>query len=165
MKAKSLVLTILILSLSALVLTACGGTQQQPQDGKYAEIAKCLTSKGVIFYGAFWCPHCQNQKKTFGDDMRYITYVECGEGGPNANLDACKKAGIERFPTWFFPGQGKVEGEQSPEDLAKKANCPAEQTTQQTAALTQQASGTQAPAAAVTSSPLPVIAKPTTSLK
>jgi thiol-disulfide isomerase/thioredoxin len=31
--------------------------------GKYDEFAKCLTDNGAKFYGAFWCPHCQAQKK------------------------------------------------------------------------------------------------------
>lgn len=105
---------------SLVLLAACGG---EPQDGQYAELAQCLTDKGVKMYGAFWCPHCAEQKKSFGDDFRYITYVECDPRGENADRDACLKAGVERYPTWVFPGQEPVIGEQTPEDLARKANC------------------------------------------
>lgn len=34
--------------------------------GKYDDFAKCLSEKGVKFYGAFWCSHCANQKAMFG---------------------------------------------------------------------------------------------------
>jgi hypothetical protein len=113
-----------ILAIFLLTLSACG----EVKDVKHTELAKCLTSKGVIFYGAYWCSHCLNQKKMFGADLKYVTYVECGEGGPDADPEACKKAGIKAFPSWFFPGQGIVEGEMQLEELAVKANCPLEGT-------------------------------------
>ena len=28
--------------------------------------AQCLTSKGMKMYGAWWCPHCAEQKESFG---------------------------------------------------------------------------------------------------
>jgi hypothetical protein len=110
-----------IATLSVFALAAC--TQPEPKDGQYAVLAKCLTAKGVKFYGAFWCPHCQNQKKMFGDDIRYIDYVECDPKGENSKTEECLKAGVERYPSWFFPGQGITPGEQKPEELAVKANC------------------------------------------
>lgn len=114
---------ILALSItSILLLSACGG---EPQDGQYAELAQCLTEKDVKMYGAFWCPHCESQKKLFGDDFRYITYVECDPRGENGDREACLKAGVERYPTWIFPGQEPIIGEQEPAALAKKANCEA----------------------------------------
>jgi hypothetical protein len=122
MKVKTTLILTATLVMQVFILSACG----EVKDGKYAELAKCMTSKGVIFYGAFWCSHCANQKKTFGDDMRYVTYVECAEGGEKADPAACKKAGVQRFPSWFFPGQGMVEGEMKPEEIAVKANCPFE---------------------------------------
>lgn len=105
---------------SVLLLSACGG---EPQDGQYAELAQCLTKKDVKMYGAFWCPHCESQKKMFGDDFRYVTYVECDPRGENGDREACLAAGVERYPTWVFPGQEPVIGEQEPAALAKKANC------------------------------------------
>ena len=145
MKTLSRLSIAAILALFMLTLSACG----EPKDGKYAELAKCLTSKGVIFYGAFWCSHCANQKKMFGDDMKYIKYVECAAGGEKADPEACKKAGVQRFPSWFFPGQGLTEGEMQPEELAVKANCPLEGL----AAPTQETSVNTAAPAPVTSGP------------
>lgn len=111
---------VLALSFTMIVLLAgCG----EPQDGQYATIAQCLTDKGVKMYGAFWCPHCEDQKKKFGADFRYITYVECDPRGENADREACVEAGVERYPTWIFPGQEPLIGANEPEVLAQKANC------------------------------------------
>lgn len=107
-------------ALSLFVLAACQG---EPQDGPYAQLAQCLTEKGVKFYGAFWCPNCADQKKLFGDDIRYISYVECDPRGDNAKPQECRDAGISRYPTWAFPGQDNVIGTTAPEILGKKANC------------------------------------------
>ena len=27
--------------------------------GKYDTFASCIKESGALFYGAFWCPHCQ----------------------------------------------------------------------------------------------------------
>jgi len=106
--------------LSIIILAGCSG---ETQDGKYAQLAQCLTEKGVKMYGAFWCSHCANQKKLFGDDWQYVTYVECDPRGENGDPDACRDAGVDRYPTWIFPGQDPVIGEIQPEELATKANC------------------------------------------
>ncbi len=119
--------------LSIALLAAC--TKTDPQSSPYAPIAQCLTEKGVKFYGAYWCPHCADQKKLFGDAMAYVTYVECDAKGENGNPEACKAAGVNRYPTWAFPGQENITGVHTPEDLAKKANC--EVTTATTATDTQ----------------------------
>jgi glutaredoxin len=116
---KSMKTLALILVVSLLALSACG----EVKDGKYAAIAKCLTSKGVKFYGAYWCPHCAEQKKIFGSDMRYINYIECDQNGPNSKRDECISAGVQAYPSWFFPGQDLSVGVQDPVELAHKANC------------------------------------------
>lgn len=119
MKIRFTAILMLIFTASLLILSACG----EVKDGKYAEIAKCMTEKGVKFYGAFWCSHCLEQKKLFGDDMRYVDYVECDSGGQNSKRDECVAAGVKSYPTWFFPGQELSPGTQDPVALAKKANC------------------------------------------
>lgn len=74
-------------------------------------------------YGAFWCSHCSNQKAAFGDDVQYITYQECDDKGENGDHLACLQAGVTSYPTWIFPGQGNLVGEQPIFALAKLANC------------------------------------------
>jgi thiol-disulfide isomerase/thioredoxin len=82
------------------------------------EFAQCLTSKGAVMYGAYWCPHCQKQKTIFGPSFRYITYVECTE-----NVKKCLSEKIEGYPTWKFPDGTVLMGEQSIENLAQISGC------------------------------------------
>jgi hypothetical protein len=85
--------------------------------------AKCITDKGAIFYGAYWCSHCNNQKKSFGDSIKYIKYVECAvEGQPQVQTADCTKAGIGGYPTWIINGKS-YPGEQSMANLAKLTGC------------------------------------------
>lgn len=80
--------------------------------------ARCLSQKGAVMYGAYWCPHCQNQKSMFGDAFRFVNYVECTE-----KPHVCTDAGIQGFPTWIFPGGMKLVGVQSLESLAEVSGC------------------------------------------
>lgn len=87
------------------------------------DFAKCLTEKEVKMYGAYWCPHCENNKKAFGDSWKYVTYVECAvEGQPQVQTTACTVAGIEGYPTWIINGE-KYPGEQTLENLARLSGC------------------------------------------
>ncbi len=92
--------------------------------GQYDSLAQCLTEKGVKFYGAYWCPHCAEQKRLFGKSMSYITYIECGVPGNQRGMtQACEEAKIESYPTWIFPDGTRMTGEQFPQKLAEKAGC------------------------------------------
>lgn len=86
--------------------------------------AKCLSSKGVRMYGAWWCPHCANEKELFGYAFQYVNYVECGEEGKPHSVNAqCKQAKIEHFPTWQFADGSRTEGELSLPDLSQRTGC------------------------------------------
>jgi glutaredoxin len=122
MKIKRLSILVVLL-LTAVLLSACGEPAGPKPPGKYADVAKCLTQKGVIMYGAYWCPHCAAQKKIFGDDFQFITYQECDDAGTNGNHKLCLEKGVTSYPTWIFPGQGNLVGEQQPASLAQLANC------------------------------------------
>lgn len=72
------------------------------------KLAKYLTEKGAKMYGAYWCPHCFEQKQLFGKQAwEKVTYVECGEGATEHKADpaACTQAGIKGFPTWIINGK------------------------------------------------------------
>ena len=96
---------------------------QSARPSKYDDFAKCLTEKGATFYGAFWCPHCQNQKKIFGSAKKYLNYVECSTADGNGQLPTCNKAGIESYPTWDFGNEIRITGELSLSALAEQTNC------------------------------------------
>ena len=85
------------------------------------DFAKCLTDKNAVVYGAYWCPHCQNQKKTLGDSS-YIPYIECAEDGKNAQPEKCRAAGIQGYPTWQIKGI-LYNGEKNIEELSKLTGC------------------------------------------
>src|SRR5512143_3304835 len=49
---------------------------------QYDGFAQCLKDRGVRMYGAWWCPHCQEQKEKFGEaSFKLAPYVECGVPG------------------------------------------------------------------------------------
>lgn len=91
--------------------------------GKYDGLAQCLKDKGATFYGAFWCPHCQEQKRRFGNSVELLPYVECSEPDGKTQTQICIDKGIVQYPTWIFADGTKLTGEQWPEDLAKQAGC------------------------------------------
>ncbi len=98
-------------------------SQSEVQVASVADFARCLTQKGVKFYGADWCSHCANQKKLFGDAMQYVTYVECWDDANNTLNQACIDAKIEAFPTWDFPNGTRQLGELSFEKLGELSGC------------------------------------------
>ena len=82
-------------------------------------LAKHLTQIGAKEYGAFWCPHCHDQKELFGKEaFAEIDYVECDPKGLNARPELCRAANIQGFPTWEIKGQF-YPGAQSLERLSK----------------------------------------------
>jgi hypothetical protein len=85
--------------------------------------AKCLTAKQAKMYGAFWCPHCEEQKEKFGSSFQYAPYIECGIKGSKGIEPVCTEAGIKRFPTWIFADGRRVEGEHELEFLGEQTGC------------------------------------------
>lgn len=92
--------------------------------GKLDELAICLKDKGAIFYGAFWCPHCQATKKMFGSSAKLLPYVECSTPDGQSQLQICKDKGITGYPTWTFATGTNLNGEQTLDALSKASDCP-----------------------------------------
>lgn len=92
---------------------------------KYDGFARCLSDRGVKFYGAFWCSHCEEQKERFGASMDEVPYIECGvQGDTHAKTQVCKDAGISHYPTWQFPPMGeRVERVFTLEELRDRTGC------------------------------------------
>ncbi len=89
-----------------------------------AAFAQCLADKGVKFYGAFWCPHCQAQKKLFGTQaIKKLPYVECSTPDGKSQNQECKDAGIKGYPTWKFTDGSVQTGELTFAQLAEKTGC------------------------------------------
>lgn len=82
------------------------------------ELAQCLTDNGVTMYGTERCPHCQNQKKRFGDAFEKVTYIDCDE-----SRIQCQAAGVEGFPTWITQDGQKYAWDQPLSSLAQIGSC------------------------------------------
>jgi hypothetical protein len=95
-----------------------------PRPGKLDTFATCLKSSGATFYGAFWCPHCQNQKAMFGRSAKLLPYVECSTPDGNGRLPICDEAGVEGYPTWEFADGSREGGVLTVEHLSEKTSCP-----------------------------------------
>ena len=98
--------------------TITGGLILNTEDN----LAKCLTEKGAKMYGAYTCSHCQNQKNLFGEDFKYINYIECSEDGENANPSLCQQQEINTYPTWQINNQNYI-GEKTLEQLKQLSGC------------------------------------------
>ncbi len=51
-------------------------------------------------FGAYWCPHCADQKALFGKSVKQLPYFECSVNGQQTQ--ACNDRGITSYPTWQF---------------------------------------------------------------
>ena len=84
-------------------------------------LAKHLKQVGAKEYGAYWCPHCHEQKLLFGQEAaKDLLYVECADNPaqPRQQSQACQAAGITSYPTWEINGQ-KLPGVQTLNKLAE----------------------------------------------
>lgn len=115
----------IVLGLIVLAALLLAGMILYRQQHKYDKFAQCLKQKGVLMYGAYWCPHCAEQKEKFGASFKYVPYVECGiPGNTRGENQTCKDAGIQHFPTWQFPPTGeRFEGQLSVDDLSDRSGC------------------------------------------
>src|SRR6202049_1187518 len=66
------------------------------QTSRLDAFAKCLTAKQAKMYGAFWCPHCEEQKEKFGPSFQYAPYIECGIKGSNGIERGCTQGAVQR---------------------------------------------------------------------
>ncbi len=90
----------------------------RPESPRLAALATHLEASGARYYGASWCPACQNQHRIFGAAWERLPYVECsprGRGTPMAAV--CANAGITSYPTWII-GNRRYEEVISAEELA-----------------------------------------------
>ena len=87
--------------------------------------ARCLTERGVKMYGAWWCPHCIEQKEKFAASFEYVPYVECGiKGETHGQSQVCKDENVKHYPTWQFPPTGeRVERIFSLQELSDRTGC------------------------------------------
>lgn len=124
MKNKNIFFSVVVILILGVVITVLLNMEKTPAGpGKYDEFAICLKDKGAVFYGAFWCTHCQATKKLFGSSQKLLPYVECSTADGRGQLQICKDKNIEGYPTWEFADGSRLYGELSLEELADKTSC------------------------------------------
>ena len=103
--------------------TAQSGFEITTQSGPAENaLAQHLKDTDAIFYGAWWCPHCFDQKQLFGDEAaEAVPYIECATPDGQAQTAACQEAGITGYPTWEINGE-RLSGTQTLEELAQLSN-------------------------------------------
>jgi|SRR3989344_5342016 len=108
----------------ALILAIGYFSFSSSSSSKYDGFAQCLTDSGTKMYGAYWCPHCQEQKKLFGSSWDKVNYVECATPGSNEPKAVCNDAAIKSYPTWVFADGESISGGLSLQQLSSFTDCP-----------------------------------------
>lgn len=117
------VIILLVLGVIATVVFRLNDGGVPPGPGKYDDFTTCLKDKGAVFYGAFWCPHCQSQKKLFGSSVKLLPYVECSLASGQGQTQVCIDKKITGYPTWIFADGTELNGEIPLAQLAEKTAC------------------------------------------
>lgn len=122
----AIIVVLIGLIIGGVVALTSGGIPKKYQES-LTGLAQCLTDKGAKFYGAYWCPHCIDQKRSFGKAVKDLPYVECAVvGQQNKQTPECELVTpkIDGYPTWIFADGTRMNGFIKPEKLAEKVGCP-----------------------------------------
>jgi hypothetical protein len=106
---------LIMCALFLVILIGCGKN--------YDVFAQCLTDNGVKFYGAYWCPHCQNQKNLFGSSFNNVNYIECSLPEKSGQNELCNQENIKKYPTWEFADGNRVEDVIPLKELSRLSGC------------------------------------------
>lgn len=113
-----------IVLISTVVLIIGGMIWYSVQPGQYDTFASCIKNSGTQFFGASWCPHCQEQKALFGKSAKHLPYIECSTPDQRGQTQACKDVGIESYPTWISKSGEKRTGLLPLSELSSFTGCP-----------------------------------------
>jgi glutaredoxin len=115
---------LVVLVIGGLVLVRNNSTRSSDPEVLTAmdTFAQCLGDAGATFYGAFWCPHCQAQKKLL-QNSKQIPYVECSTPDGKSQTAICVEKKITGYPTWEFADGSRTTEVQQLDALAEKTSC------------------------------------------
>ncbi len=114
-----------IIGLSVVVVALLIGGRYYADNapGEHDELATCIAESGATFFGAFWCPHCADQKEMFGNSADLLPYVECSLPNGQGQNEMCNAEGIQGYPTWEFSDGERVARVMTRDELAERTNC------------------------------------------
>lgn len=121
MKTSYIYILIIAVIVGGLILVR-NNSEQQAVSTLYDGFGQCLADAGAIFYGAYWCPHCNEQKKMF-EYSEAIPYVECSTPNGQDRTQVCIEENIESYPTWKFADGEVLQGVRELSELAEKTGC------------------------------------------
>ena len=104
---KIIIQCVVVLIAVVIVFAIINNTSKKTPTGFYDTFAGCVTNKGAVMYGLYYCSHCQEEKATFGDSFKFIKYIECTD---QANNKLCLDNGVDAFPTWLVGTSTKIIG-------------------------------------------------------
>lgn len=126
---KKIALLLTVVTVAGAFIFYFGGFRvtNKERNEKIEQFAKCLASKEITMYGAYWCSHCQREKAAFGEAFKFVPYVECTKEPAK-----CSAKGITGFPTWVIPADKEATnsserllvGEQGLKKLSEETSCP-----------------------------------------
>lgn len=122
MKSKYIWIAVCVLALGGIIWAAAV-LPNQPD--KLDNFATCLKDKGAVFYGAYWCPHCQATKALFGRSERLLPYVECSTPDGQGQNQVCTDKNIFNYPTWVMDKGFTVTSQSAPTSCPKGTKDPA----------------------------------------
>ena len=128
MKNKKVIVAIvavIILIVFVLVFKKHSETKSEMQNDPYDVFAQCITDSGAKLYCADWAFQCIKQKKIFGENTKFLTYIECSPPDSRDRNTQCKEDDIEKYPTWEFADGTRIEDILSFERLERETNCKA----------------------------------------
>ncbi len=113
--SRSAVVLVAILALHGVY----AGWFQTAEDPRLKALAQHLERVGATYYGASWCPVCQQQGAAFGRSIERLPYVECSPEGRNGPVNfECIAAEVRSYPTWVI-GSRRFERKLEPRELAE----------------------------------------------
>jgi hypothetical protein len=104
MNKKKLITPIVIVLMILIAGTIIYFKNFQPSSGVSAEIAEYIGVHSVL-YVQTGCSHCIEQENLFGENVKYLTIVDCFV---ESDRQKCIDAGIEGTPTWIINGKKYV---------------------------------------------------------
>jgi glutaredoxin len=112
MNKSKLITPVVIIIMIILAGTIIYFKNFQPSSGVSEDVAKYIGNHSVL-YVQTGCSHCKDQEDLFGENVKYLTIVNCLV---ESERQKCVSAGIEGTPTWIINNETYI-GVQSIEKL------------------------------------------------
>lgn len=122
MKASYIYILVIVFVVGALIFIRNNGGSEAAATTRFDDFGQCLADAGAKFFGAYWCPHCNEQKQML-EYSKSLPYIECSTPNGQDRTQVCIDENIESYPTWKFTDGSVLQGVRQLEELAEKTGC------------------------------------------